>query len=216
MTKFNATLASVLLLVSSAAYAKAEIGLSSEEFKMFRQYQNALEDPRVQKIKPGARLAAIAKDAGFKLKELEAAIRRGEAAGDVKALCEANLAELVGKGPMGNRVGKVEVDTTDPHAVAYVEWTNEDPGQREEEASLLAAEAAEACPIVSTIQVLAHDRANPKGCALLRRISLNAARNIQVAKVKDFADTRYFRLFEIVKDASGNDRCVGSPVTPTP
>jgi hypothetical protein len=193
------------LLVSFAAAAAEPIDLTVDEFKMFRHYQNALEDPRVQKMKPERRMAAIADDAGFKLKDLQRAVKRGEAAGDVKAKCEANLREEIGQGELAGRVDKIEVDAREPHAVAYVEWANENPSNLEEEACLVALKAAEACPIVSTIQVWAQDRANPTARVFQALIARDAAVRIRPERVKDFAKTRYIRLFEKVKSINAGD-----------
>src|SRR5690349_20697137 len=83
----------------SGASANAEpIELSLEEFKMYRQYKNAMEDSRVQAMKPEQRLPAIAEDARFKVKDLKVAVAHGEAAGDLKARCEGSLREVLGQG----------------------------------------------------------------------------------------------------------------------
>jgi hypothetical protein len=204
-----------LVLACSPALAEEPIELSLEEFKMFTQYKNALADPRVQKMKPESRLGAIAKDAGFKPKELQKAIDKGEAAGDVKAKCETNLKEALAKGDLAGRVGKMEIDTSDPHAVAYVQWLNENPAQLEEEASFVAPTVATACPIISTIQVWAQDKANPNARVFQALISGSAAVKIKPEKAKDFADTRYIRLFEKVKNAANGDDLSAATGNPT-
>jgi hypothetical protein len=187
------------------ALAAEPIDLTLEEFKMYQHYKNAMADPRVEKIKPEGRLSAIAKDAGFKLKDLQKAIERGDAAGELKAKCEKNVREALGTGELAGRVGKIDVDTSDPHAVAYVQWSNENPTQLEEEAAFAASSAISACPIVSTIQVWAQDKANPKARVFQALISGNAATKIKPEKAKDFADTRYIRLFEKVKSVNAGD-----------
>src|SRR5688572_19667946 len=105
------------LLLLPALLAAEPVELSQDEFKMYRHYQNAIEDPRVQKMKPEARNAAIAKDAKFKLKDMEKALARAESAGDFKAKCEANIKEAVDKGELAGQIGKIEVDVSEPHAV---------------------------------------------------------------------------------------------------
>ncbi len=196
----------VLALLALSTTALAEpLALTVEEFKMFRQYQNAMQDPRVQKMKPEAQKPAIAKDAGFKLKDMEKAIAKGEAAGDVKAACEANLKEALSQGELAGRVAKLEVDASEPHAVAYVQWLNETPAQLEEEASLAALGTAKACPILSTIQLWAQDKANPTARVFQALISREAASRINPDRVKDFADTRYIKLFEKVKNVAQGD-----------
>lgn len=193
-----------LVVLPAVALARQPIELSQEEFKMFRHWQKAMNDPRVEKIKPGKRNAAIAKDAKFKLKAMEAAVAKGEAAGDLKAKCEENLNEGLGE-KFAGRVGKIIVDTDEPHAVAYVQWHNENIAQLEEEASLAASIAAAECPIVSTITVYAQDKANPKSRVFQALISRSAASKINAGRAKDFADTRYIRLFENVKSIANGD-----------
>ncbi len=206
-------LATALLLAGLPALA-GPVDLSLDEFKMYQHYKNALEDPRVQKMKPESRLGAIAKDAGYKPKLLEKAIARGEAAGNIKASCESNIAEALPKAELAGRSPKVEVDVSDPHAVAYVQWQNENPAQLAQEASYAAATVANGCPILSTIQVWAQDKANPNQRVFQGLISGSAAARIKPDRVKDFADTRYLRLFEKVKNASAGDdlsQATGNP-----
>ncbi len=191
------------------------IELTQDEFKMFRHYQQAMEDPRVQKIKEEARPAAIAKDAKFKLKDMQNAISRAEAAGDFKAKCEGNIKEAVSKGDLSGRIGKVEVDTTEPHAVAYVQWLNESPDKLAYEATMIAASTHGACPILSTIQVWAQDKAAPKVRVFQALISSSAAAKINAEKAKDFAQTRYIRLFEKVKSVANGDDLSAESGTPT-
>jgi hypothetical protein len=205
----------LLLLSPAAGLASDRVTLTQEEFKMYRQYQKAMSDPRVEKIKPDKRLAAIAKDAGFKLKELERAISAGEQAGDVKAQCEAAIRQDLGQGALGGRLGTVEVDTDEPHAVAYVQWLNENPTRLEEEASWGAAVVAKACPLLSTIQLWAQDKQRPTQRVFQALISRAAAARINPDRAKDFAHTRYIRLFEQVKNAANGDELASGEAKPT-
>jgi len=198
-------LALALLVLPLAARAAAPIDLTEDKFKMMRHYQLALEDPRVQKMKPEKRMAAIAQDAGFKLKELQRAVDKGAAAGDIKAQCEQGIREGVAAAPLAGRVAKVSVDTNQAHAVAYVQWLNESPVLLEEEAAYVAHRSAEACPIASSIQVWAHDKGNPQLRVFQALISRGAALRINLDRVKDFAQTRYIKLFEKVKNAAKGD-----------
>lgn len=193
------------LVLPFAASAATPIELTQDEFKMFRHWQKAMNDPQVEKIDPSRRDAAIARDAKFKLKDLERAISKAESVGDLKAACEANLNESLGTGGLTGRIAKVEVDTEEPHAVAYVQWQNDNVAQLEEEASLIAAIAAKQCPIVSTIQIWAQDKANPSTRVFQALISRSAAAKINQERAKDFADTRYIRLFERVKNIASGD-----------
>ncbi|MHB8876390.1 MAG: hypothetical protein ACYC8T_22075 [Myxococcaceae bacterium] len=193
------------LLLSALPAAAEPIDLTLEEFKMYQHYKNASEDPRVLAMKPASRLPAIAKDARFKLKDLEKAIARGEAAGDVKQKCEANIKGALLAGDLKDRLGKIEVDTSEPHAVAYVQWLNENPLVLSQEASYAAAVTGASCPIISTIQVWAQDKARPTVRVFQAIISGSAAAKIKPEKAKDFAETRYIRLFEKVKSVVAGD-----------
>lgn len=195
----------VVVATSAPAFALEPIALTEDEFKMFKHYKLALADERVQAMKPEKRLPAIAKDAGYKLKDLEKVIAKGEDAGDLKARCEGNLREALSAGQLAGRVGRLEVDTDAAHAVAYVQWFNEEPKNLPVEASFAAARAAEACPIASTITVWAQDKAAPKVRVFQALISGTGARRINVDRVKDFAETRYMKLFEKVKNAANGD-----------
>lgn len=195
----------VSLLAAPAVHAMEPLGISEDEFRMYRHYQMAMADERVQAMKPERRLAAIAKDGGYALKTLQAAVDKGQAAGDVKAHCEANLKEALSEGELAGRTGRLEVDTDGAQAVAYVEWFNTEPRQLAIEASFAAARAAEACPIASTITVWAQDKAAPKSRVFQALIGGAAARRINVSRVKDFAETRYLKLFEKVKSAVNGD-----------
>ncbi len=212
---------SILVLTVAAARASAHeaVELTQEEFKMYRHYVQAMEDPRVQAMKPEARKGAIARDAKYKPKELDAAIAHAEAAGDFKAKCETNIREAVSAGDLKGRIAKVEVDVNEPHAVAYVQWLNEAPEKLALEACLAAAATNTACPILSTIQVWAQDKGNPKARVFQALISSSAAAKINVEKAKDFAQTRYIRLFEKLKSvANGDDLSTetGTPTAATP
>lgn len=202
------------VLVAFPVFAAEPLGLTEDEFKMYQHYKNAMADARVQAMKPAARLGAIAKDAGFKPKELEKAIAAGEAAGDVKAKCEANLKEIFEKGELAGKIGKLEVDTAAAHAVAYVQWFNEEAKNLPIEASFAAARAAEACPIASTVTVWAQDKAAPKQRVFQALVSSASARRINVDRVKDFAETRYMKLFEKVKSVANGDDLSAESGTP--
>jgi hypothetical protein len=208
-------LSSMLVVLSLPALALEAINLTEDEFKMYQHYKLALADARVQAMKEAQRLPAIAKDAGFKPKDLQKAIERGEAAGDVKRACEANLKEIFGAGVLAGRIGRLEVDTSAAHAVAYVQWFNEEPKELPVEASFAAARAAEACPIASTVTVWAQDKAAPAVRVFQALVSSQSARRINVDRVRDFAETRYMKLFEKVKSVANGDDLSGEGGTPT-
>jgi hypothetical protein len=195
----------LLVCFAGASFATESLNLSEDEFKMYQHYKLALSDARVQAMKPEARLPAIAKDARFKMKDLELAVAKGESAGDVKGKCESNLKELLDSGELQGKVGRLEVDTSSPHAVAYVQWFNEEQKNLPFEASFAAARAAEACPIASTITVWAQDKGSPKMRVFQALVSSASARRINRERVRDFAETRYVKLFEKMKSVVNGD-----------
>ncbi len=205
----------VVSLLAPRAFAAEKVELTEEEFKMFRHTKLALEDPRVQAMKPEVRLTAIAKDAGFKLKDLQKAMDRGEAAGDVKAKCEANLKEALAATDLKDKLGRLEVDTGAAHAVIYVQWFNEEAKDLLVQACTAAAAAANSCPIASTVSVYANDKAAPKTRVFEAIISATGAKRINGDKVKDFAETRYLKLFEKVKSVANGDDLSAENGTPT-
>ncbi len=205
--RFLPMLAVLLLVLTPSAYALEKIELTEEEFKMFKQARLALEDSRVQAMKPEARLPAIAKDAGFKLKDLQRAMEKGEAAGDVKARCEANVKAALEATSLKGSLGQLEVDTSAPHAVIYVQWFNEEAKDLAVEACTAAVAVAnlEVCPLAATVQVYANDKAAAKTRVFQALISTAGARRINAEKVKDYAESRYLKLFEKVKSVAAGD-----------
>ena len=207
----------LMIVLAGPVLAAEPFGFTQDEFNMVQHYKIALEDTRVQAMKPEVRLAAIAKDAGYKPKDLQAAIAKVEAAGDVKAKCEANLKEIFAKTPLAGRLGKLEVDTSGDHAVCTVQWFNEEQKDLPVEACIAAARATEACPIASTVTVWAQDKAAPKQRVFQALVSTASARRINLDKVKDYAEGRYLKLFEKVKSvANGDDLSAESAAAKTP
>lgn len=202
-------------LLPGAAFSNEKVELTEAEFKMYRHTKLALEDPRVQAMKPEARLPAIAKDAGYKLKDLQKAMERGDAAGDFKAKCEANVKEALAATDLKDKLGRLEVDTDAAHAVIYVQWLNEEAKDLPVQACTAAAAVANACPIASTISVYANDKAAPKMRVFQALISPEGARRINAEKVKDYAETRYMKLFEKVKSVANGDDMSAENGTPT-
>jgi hypothetical protein len=195
----------LLAVVSLSAFASEPIGTTEDELKMYLHYKLALADARVQAMKPEARLPAIAKDASYKLKDLQNAIAKVEAAGDVKAKCEANLKEAFATGMLAGRTAKLEIDMTGDHAIAIVQWLNEEPTAIGPEAAWAARTAADACPVITTVSVWAHDKAAPKQRLFQAVVSQSSAKRFSLDKVKDYGATRYWKMFEHVKSVTNGD-----------
>lgn len=195
----------MVLVCSAPVLAVEPMGATEDELKMYLHYKLALADTRVQAMKPEARLPAIAKDASYKVKDLQQAIAHVEAAGDVKGKCEANLKDTFGKTELAGKTTRLEVDLSGDYAIVLVQWLNEDQKNLPIEAAYAAARAAEACPIATTVSVQAQDKAAPKQRVFQAVVSTASARRINIDKVKDYGETRYLKLFEKVKSAANGD-----------
>ena len=195
----------MVVVLSAPVFAVEPMGATEDELKMYLHYKLALADTRVQAMKPEARLPAIAKDASYKLKDLQQAIAHVEAAGDVKAKCEANLKETFGKTELAGKTARLEMDLSGDYAIAIVQWLNEEQKNLPIEAAYAAARAAAACPIATTVSVQAQDRAAPKQRLFQATVSTASARRINIDKVKDYGETRYLKLFEKVKSVANGD-----------
>ncbi len=195
----------LLFCCAVPSFAAEPLGATEDEFKMYLHYKLAMADARVQAMKPEARLPAIAKDASYKLKELQQAISHVEAAGDLKGKCEANLKETFGKTELAGKTGRLEIDTSGDYAIAVIQWFNEEQKNLPREAAYAAARAAEACPIATTVKVWAQDKAAPTQRLFQAVVSTASARRINIDKVKDYGETRYLKLFEKVKSVVNGD-----------
>lgn len=175
--------------------------MSAEEYKLYKEYTLALGDERVQKIPENKRVAAIAKNFKVKEKDLLAAIEKGEKhASGAGAACEARIRALAEEAGVAARISEVRVDDSEPHVVAYVNWTNADGTKLEEEASLMALLASQGAPIASTVALWATDQASGQR-VFQAKISATAASKFVKERISMFAATRYIRLFEDVRNA---------------
>src|SRR4029077_17435028 len=80
------------LVVPRPAAADEGLTITKKQFQLYRDYQDALKDARVQKMKAKDRLPAIAKNFHVKEKELEAAVSQGDKDGaQVESTVLANI-----------------------------------------------------------------------------------------------------------------------------
>ncbi len=194
-----------LLLLAAMLFAprpaRAAVAMTEQEFKMYHDYLDALEDPRVQKMKESRRLPAIARNFGISVGKLKAAIRIGEEAGGAAAIghaCEEAIRRAIAGTPLADRVQEVRVDTSDSHVVTYVSWKVDKPEALQQEACLLAERARRAAPITADLRLWAVDAGAPDHKLFDGLISGDAAANIEESRIADFAETRYIKLFEHV------------------
>ncbi len=191
--------AALLASIAPAARAACE-GLTREEYKIWHDYKDALEDERVKKMKEKQKKPAIAKNFGISVKVLDAAIKKGDAAGAAlpKQCEETSRAALTGT-PVAERLLSLSVDSTSSHVVTYVSWRARKPADLEEEAALLAMKLAKASPITSTVALWAEDDQGKK--VFEAKIASDAALNFKEERIAEFADSRYMKLFEDVKNS---------------
>ena len=197
-------LATAFILLAPHAHAETPaLHITRAQFQLYRDYQDALTDPRVQKIKPSERLHAIARNFHVKPHDLQAAITAGEQeAEQVQAAEIASIKSAFDGTPLQGKLGDVRVDTTKGHIIAYVEWLNADPSKLEQEACWAAARASKAAPLVGTFDLYAQDAAEKQKRVFSALIDADRAENIREDQIIDFASTRYIRLFEKRESAS--------------
>lgn len=193
------TLLCATLLMSSAAFAEPP-NISRDEFKLYRDYQAALRDSRVQKMPEAQRLPAIAKNFKVSEKALNDAIKKGEEYPEIGSAFEEEVRKQLNQGALAGKLHDLKVDDSDGHVVTFVAWKNDNPNKLEEEAAIAAIAAARGAPITSTIAVWAVDSATGRK-VFEAKISADAAQGFNPARVTMFASTRYIRIFENVRNA---------------
>lgn len=188
------------LAVASLAHA-APPTLSADEFKLWKDYTLALQDERVQKMPENKRLGAIAKNFRVKEADLRQAVEKGEKEGpDAAVTSKASIEEFVAQSELKGRLDELRVDDSEGHVVTYLAWKNLDGQKLEEEAALAAHLAAKGAPISSTIAVWAIDAASGRK-VFEAKISAQAASKFQEKRIAMFAQARYIRQFEDVRNA---------------
>jgi len=186
----------------SPSYAAAS-SISRDDFKIYLETRDALQDERVQAMPEARRLREIARR-NFKLSEpaLQAILDKVEAEGGeqgVAAEAKKAIEDALAGTALKDRILEVRVDTGSPHVVAYIKWTGA-PDRVLEEAVLVALKAGSATAVPSTLQVWSVD---PNGEDLwLARIGADRTRNIREDRIEDWAETRYVRLFEVDRNRS--------------
>lgn len=182
--------------------ARAELPLSAEEFKLWKEYKDALEDARVQKLPEKQRFAAIARNFRVPEKKLKDAVDKGEQHGQgIGKQAEAAIRGALADTEFAPRIKEIKVDTSAAHVISYVHWVADKTEALDKEACLAAARSAKAAPISSTLTIWATDPKDDARKVFEALISSEAAGRINEARVVDFASTRYIKLFEKVKRA---------------
>ncbi len=189
-----------LCLVFARTGAAGELPMTADEFALWRDYSDALTDERVVKLKEKERLPAIARNFHVPEKKLRDAVRKGEQFGpEMGADAEREARQALAGTAVSARIKELKYDTSHSHVVAYVTWLVDRPDQVEEEASLVAARCAKQVPLAKTMSVRVVDATDKAVFSAL--ISREAALRINEARIAEFADTRFIRLFEKVERA---------------
>ena len=170
------------------------VAITRKQYQLYKDYKDALDDARVQKMKEADRLPAIAKNFKVPLKELKEAVEAGERDGaQIEPTQSAALKAAFTGSPLEGHLGDVSVDASKGHIVAYIQWTTSG-GPIDQEACFAAARAAKAAPLAGTYFLTAVDGSNAK--VFQKLISNDNANRIKEDQIVDFATTRYTRLFE--------------------
>jgi hypothetical protein len=186
-----------ILLASLALAASPGLSITRAQYQLYKDYQGALDDARVQKMKEKDRLPAIARNFKVKEKELREAIELGEKEGpQVEQVEGAALKDAFKGTPLEGHTGELRVDASKGHVVTYVQWFNSDPTKLDQEACYAAARAIQAAPLTGTIFLYAHDGKQKDRKIYSSLISAENAGRIKEDQIPDFALTRYVRLFE--------------------
>ncbi|MGI5861318.1 MAG: hypothetical protein ACOX6T_04575 [Myxococcales bacterium] len=175
--------------------------MTIEEFKLWRDYQDALEDERVKKMPDNKRFGAIARNFKVGEKDLRAALEKGEKHGEsIGKLAEEAIRAALADTEIGPRLQSVRVDTSAAHVVTYLVWKAAKPDAVaiDQEVCLAAARAYQASPITSTFKFEVRDNVSGSLKVFEGLISRSAAGRIRESSIVDFASTRYLKLFEKV------------------
>ena len=187
-----------------------ELPMTAEEFGLWRDYQSALGDPKVEKLAEKDRLPAIARNflatgtcSGACEKKLREANEKGKQFGESIGKQVEQMARDSLKGTeVGARLKELKIDDSASHVVAYVTFTAVSAETIDREVCLVASKVLKSNALVSTLKVDAVDPGDDKKKLFEAIISRKNAQKIDEEKIVDFATTRYLRLFEKVKRAA--------------
>lgn len=185
----------IRLLGASAAMADPG-AMTPDDYKLYREYVNALEDPRVQRMKPRVRDKKIARNFRVSLKKLKQVARKGAqvGAGLVKENEEAAKAAIE-KSKVAKQVDHLELVDHSGVVIAYVSWKGTRRENLAKEAAYVAKAISEASPLTNTLAMWS---CMGRKKVFTAKIRASSGRNIKEDRIEDFAETRYLRYFEDV------------------
>lgn len=177
--------------------------ITVEDYYGAAYYEQALAHPQVSRQKTEhRRLRLVARDMRWKTKRLAQAVRKvRKLPGDPVELAQKAVKDGLAQSRVDGRVRDVLVNPEEPkHVVMYIRWQGSKGKNAIKEASEIAAVVAEKAPFVSTLSlVCTHPKAakESKTPVWVAKIGRRAMARISVARIDDYADRMYKRLFEI-------------------
>jgi hypothetical protein len=187
----------------AAAFASEVSALSKEDYYAATYYKQALEHPKIQKIKgESGKIKAVAADIRVSPKTLQKALAKFEALpGDPAELAVSAIKKSLQGSRVGGKVLDVLINTEEPkHVVVYVRWQGSSSKDVVKEASTIAFAVAKEAPFVSTLSLAAiHPKAPSSSTDSMwsAKIGHDQMGNIQQSRIDDYADRLYARLFEV-------------------
>lgn len=169
-------------------------------------FEQALEDPRVSKLKSRKQqIAKVARNMGWAPKKLVAAITKVESLeGSPKELAEKALRGGFDDSRVKGQVIDILMNDDEPkHVVLYIKWQASKYRDVVKEAATIAHVVAKKAPFVSTLSLAAiHPKAKTesKTAVWSAKIGQKAMDRIDESKINDYADRLYKRLFEGVSE----------------
>jgi hypothetical protein len=186
-----------LSLFSALAHA-GDVNVTREEFIAVSEFKALKQNPKNAKVADAKLKQQASKAAGLKPEQFDAAQKKLEAFGDeLGKKAESALKARLETSIVAKRVVTVVVDVTQAHVVVGVSWKQGNVLDLEDEAATVAGVVKEEVPFVSTLAVWATDGSDKK--VFSAKIGHAPMQNINLAKIKDYAKTRYIKFFEEVK-----------------
>ncbi len=210
----------VLAGLSAPGLARAlPVNLSEDEFKTYDEYLDALQDERVEKMRPTQRLAAVARNFKMAPSKLKAIVEKGQQWPTVDAIgkaCEEAIRAALQGTAVADRLDMVQVDVGNKHVVSYVSWIEGDPEKLQDEAVVIAAKVKKAAPISADIRIWAEDPRDKTHKVFDGLILGEAAGRFQESRIVDFARTRYIKAFQFARTDPLQPGTTPMPVEPPP
>lgn len=186
------------LSLFSAIASAGDVNVTREEFMAVSEFKALKQNPKNAKAADAKLKQQASKTAGLKPEQFDAAQKKVDDFGDqLGKKAEAALKARLEASIVAKRVGTVVVDVSQAHVVVGVSWKQGNVLDLEDEAATVAGIVKEEVPFVSTLAVWATEGADKK--VFSAKIGHTPMQNINLAKIKDYAKTRYIKFFEEVK-----------------